>query len=38
MAAEVSDIQEDFCIKLDEYPILTKFSTSEEYKTKFNII
>ena len=34
MAVEVSDIQEDFCIKLDEYPILTKFSTSEEYKTK----
>jgi hypothetical protein len=34
MAAEVSDIQEDFCIKLDEYPILTKFSTSEKYKTK----
>lgn len=33
-AVEVSDIQEDFCIKLDEYPILTKFSTSEEYKTK----
>jgi len=34
LAVEVSDIQEDFCIKLDEYPILTKFSTSEEYKTK----
>jgi hypothetical protein len=34
VAAEASDIQEDFCIKLDEYPILTKFSTSEEYKTK----
>lgn len=33
-AVGVSDIQEDFCIKLDEYPILTKFSTSEEYKTK----
>jgi len=33
-AVRVSDIQEDFCIKLDEYPILTKFSTSEEYKTK----
>lgn len=33
-AVKVSDIQEDFCIKLDEYPILTKFSTSEEYKTK----
>ena len=34
MAVEGYDIQEDFCIKLDEYPILTKFSTSEEYKTK----
>jgi hypothetical protein len=34
VAVEASDIQEDFCIKLDEYPILTKFSTSEEYKTK----
>ena len=34
MAAEVSDIQEDFCIKLDEYPILTKFSTSDEFKTQ----
>jgi hypothetical protein len=33
-AAEASDIQEDFCIKLNEYPILTKFSTSDEYKTK----
>jgi hypothetical protein len=33
MAVEGYDIQEDFCIKLDEYPILTKFSTSEEYKT-----
>jgi len=33
-AAEVSDIQEDFCIKLNEYPILTKFSTGDFYKTK----
>jgi hypothetical protein len=33
-AVEVSDIQEDFCIKLDEYPILTKFSTSDDFKTK----
>jgi hypothetical protein len=33
-AVKVSDIQEDFCIKLNDYPILTKFSTSEEYKTK----
>jgi hypothetical protein len=32
-AAEASNIQEDFCIKLNEYPILTKFSTSDEYKT-----
>uniref|UniRef100_A0A6C0K3B6 Uncharacterized protein n=1 Tax=viral metagenome TaxID=1070528 RepID=A0A6C0K3B6_9ZZZZ len=32
-AVEVSDIQEDFCIKLNEYPILTKFSTSDEFKT-----
>jgi hypothetical protein len=32
-AVKVSDIQEDFCIKLNEYPILTKFSTSDEYKT-----
>lgn len=28
------DIQEDFCIKLDEYPLLTKFSTQEYYKTQ----
>jgi hypothetical protein len=33
-AVKVSDIQEDFCIKLDEYPILTKFSTSDEFKTQ----
>ena len=33
-AAEASDIQEDFCIKLNEYPILTKFSTTGLYKTK----
>jgi len=32
-AVKVSDIQEDFCIKLNEYPILTKFSTSDEFKT-----
>jgi hypothetical protein len=35
MAALVdTGIQEDFCIQLDDYPILTKFSTIEEYKTK----
>jgi hypothetical protein len=34
LAAAVSDIQEDFCIKLDEYPILAKFSTSDDFKTK----
>lgn len=35
MAALVdAGIQEDFCIQLDDYPILTKFSTIEEYKTK----
>jgi len=28
------DIQEDFCIQLDEYPVLTKFSTQKYYKTK----
>jgi len=33
LAVEGSDIQEDFCIKLNEYPILTKFSTSDEFKT-----
>lgn len=33
-AVKVSDIQEDFCIKLNEYPILTKFSTSDEFKTQ----
>jgi hypothetical protein len=27
-------IQEDFCIQLENYPILTKCSTSEDYKTK----
>jgi hypothetical protein len=35
MAALVdTGIQEDFCIQLDDYPILTKFSTIDEYKTK----
>ena len=33
MTEEVSDIQEDFCIQLDEYPLLTKFSTEEVYKS-----
>jgi hypothetical protein len=38
MAEEISDIQEDFCIQLDEYPVITKFSTVEDYKqqTFFN--
>lgn len=35
MAALVdTGIQEDFCIQLGDYPILTKFSTIDEYKTK----
>jgi len=31
-AADHNDIQEDFCLQLDHYPLLTKFSTTEEYK------
>lgn len=31
-AADDDDIQEDFCLQLDHYPLLTKFSTTEEYK------
>jgi hypothetical protein len=30
--SSAADIQEDFCLKLDNYPLLTKFSTTEEYK------
>lgn len=33
-AADDDDIQEDFCLQLDDYPLLTKFSTTEEYKQK----
>ena len=31
-AADHDDIQEDFCLQLDHYPLLTKFATTEEYK------
>jgi hypothetical protein len=31
-AADDDDIQEDFCLQLDHYPLLTKFATTEEYK------
>lgn len=29
---DMDDIQEDFCLQLDHYPLLTKFATTEEYK------